>query len=91
MFPFGVLPELANLLRAQWEQALSLELATGQSIPWVFHWNDRGSLKEIHPRSSTGDGKNAVGRRGSRDAIPTTFGVPLFGILNEQGCPVPWR
>ena len=50
VLPFGVLPELANLLRAQWEQALSLELATGQSIPWVFHWNDRGSLKEIHPK-----------------------------------------
>ena len=51
MFPFGVLPELANLLRVQWEQALSLELATGQSIPWVFHWNDRGTLKEIHPKA----------------------------------------
>jgi hypothetical protein len=51
VFPFGVLPELANLLRAQWEQALSLELETGQSIPWVFHWNDRGTLKEIHPKA----------------------------------------
>lgn len=50
VFPFGVLPELANLLRRQWEQTLSLEMATGQSIPTVFHWNDKGTMKPIHPK-----------------------------------------
>ena len=49
--PFGVLPELANLIRAQWVKALSLELATGQPAPTVFHWNDRGMIKPIHPKT----------------------------------------
>jgi hypothetical protein len=30
---------------------LSMELATEQSIPWVFRWNDQGTLKEIHPKA----------------------------------------
>lgn len=64
VFPFGALPELANLLRAQWEQSLSLELATSQSIPWVFHWNDRGTLKEIHPKALYHRWKGAVGWQG---------------------------
>ena len=33
VFPFGVLPELANLLRSQWETNSFLEMATGQTIP----------------------------------------------------------
>jgi integrase len=51
VFPFGVLPELTNLLRAQWEQALSLEMMMGQTIPTVFHWKDRGTIKPIHPKA----------------------------------------
>ena len=50
MFPFAVLPELAQVLRSQWDKTFARELADGQSIPWVFPWNDRGSLKEIHPK-----------------------------------------
>jgi len=46
--PFAVLPELAHLLRSQWDQALATELQTGQGVPWVFFWNDRGIMKPIH-------------------------------------------
>lgn len=35
-FPFGTYPELAALLREQREATRSLELGTGQVIPWVF-------------------------------------------------------
>ena len=34
--PFAVLPELAHLLRSQWDEAVSTELQTGQAVPWVF-------------------------------------------------------
>jgi integrase len=91
VFPFGVLPELANLLRAQWEQALSLELATGQSIPWVFHWNDRGTLKEIHPKALYHRWKAACRLAGVPTRIPHDFRRTAVGILNGQGCHVPWR
>src|SRR5262249_49945863 len=50
VFPFGVLPELRALLRRQWEQTMSLEITTGQAIPSVFHWNDHGTMKAIHPK-----------------------------------------
>lgn len=42
--PFNALPELAHLLRSQWDHAVSLELETGQAAPWVFVWNDRRTI-----------------------------------------------
>jgi hypothetical protein len=74
-----VLPELANLLWAQWEQALSLGLATGQSIPWVFHWNDNGTLKEIHPKALYHRWKTACRRAG----VPRSVAMKLTGHKTE--------
>jgi len=74
MFPFGVLPELANLLRAQWEQALSLEMATGQPVPTVFHWNDRGRIKRFIQKLSTIGGRKHADGLACRHAFPTTSG-----------------
>ena len=64
VFPFGVLPELASLLRMQWEDTLSLEMTTGQTIPTVFHWNDRGTIKPIHPKVLYHRWKEACRRAG---------------------------
>jgi integrase len=36
-FPFGALPELAALLRAQREATTAVERASGAIVPWVFH------------------------------------------------------
>ncbi len=36
-FPFGVYPDLEELLREQRERTAALEKATGQIITWVFH------------------------------------------------------
>ena len=55
------LPELANLLRAQWENSLSLELATGQTVPTVFHWHDRGTISRFIRSRSIIVGKWPVG------------------------------
>jgi len=49
--PFGAFPELASLLRTQWEKTLSLKMETGQTVLSVFHWNDRGTIKSIHPKA----------------------------------------
>ena len=82
-----VLPELANLLWAQWEQALSLELATGQSIPWVFHWNDNGTLKEIHPKALYHRWKTACRRAGVPTRIPHDFRSTAVRNLERAGVP----
>ena len=87
VFPFGVLPELANLLRARWEQALSLELATGQNIPWVFHWNDRGTLKEIHPKALYHRWKRACRLAGVPTRIPHDFRRTAVRNLERAGVP----
>ena len=50
-FPFTALPELHRLLQRQWDAAQQLHLSTGQSIPTVFYWNDRGTIKPIHPKA----------------------------------------
>src|ERR1044072_6364951 len=86
-FPFGVLPELANLLRARWEQALSLELATGQSIPLLFHWNDRGTLKEIHPKALYHRWKRACRLAGVPTRIPHDFRRTAVRNLERAGVP----
>jgi integrase len=81
------LPELASLLRAQWEEALSLELATGQSIPWVFHWNDRGTLKEIHPKALYHRWKAACRLAGVPTRIPHDFRRTAVRNLERAGVP----
>lgn len=85
VFPFGALPELANLLRAQWENALSLELATGQTAPTVFHWNDRGTIKPIHPKSLYHRWKVACRLAGVPTRIPHDFRRTAVRNLERAG------
>ena len=37
VLPFAVLPDLADLLRQQWNATMDLQVETGRIIPWVFH------------------------------------------------------
>jgi integrase len=41
VFPFAILPELAELLRTQREETTTIERDTGRLIPWVFHRDGR--------------------------------------------------
>ena len=87
VFPFGVLPELAHLLRTQWERALSLELTTGQTVQTVFHWNDRGTLKPIHPKALYHRWKVACRLAGVPTRIPHDFRRTAVRNLERAGVP----
>ena len=76
-----------RLLRAQWEQTLSLEVATGQMIPTVFHWNDRGTMKAIHPKVLYRRWKEACRRAGVPKRIPHDFRRTAVRNLERAGVP----
>jgi hypothetical protein len=83
----GVLHELANLLPTQWEKTLSLEMTTGQTIPTVFHWNDRGAIKPIHPKALYHRWKEAGRRAGLPTRIPHDFRRTAVRNLERAGVP----
>jgi hypothetical protein len=66
-----VIPQLALLLRLQWEQAISREMVTGQATPW-----DRGTNKSMHPKGSIGDGRKHARWPGCPNGFPLTSGGP---------------
>ncbi len=63
-FPFTILPELAETLRAQRARTTALEQATDRIIPWVFHRNG-SPIKEFK-----GAWKKAVTAAGYPGLIP---------------------
>ena len=87
MFPFGVLPELARLLQRQWERTINLEMATGQTISSVFHWNDHSTFKPIHPKVLYRRWKEACKRAGVPNRIPHDFRRSAVRNLERAGVP----
>lgn len=86
-FPFMVIPELARLLRSQWEKAISHEMATGQAVPYVFTWSDRGAIKAMHPKAHYRRWERARTAAGVPERIPHDFRRTAVRNLERAGVP----
>ena len=75
------------MLRTQWERTFSLELTTGQSIPTVFHWNDRGTIKAIHAKVFYRRWKEACRLAGVPTRIPHDPRRTAVRNLERAGVP----
>ena len=64
-----------------------MELDTGQSIPNVFHWNDRGTLKAIHPKALYHRWKEDCRLAGVPTRIPHDFRRTAVRNLERAGVP----
>ncbi|MEP7152257.1 MAG: hypothetical protein ABI856_11145, partial [Nitrospira sp.] len=73
------------MLRAQWEQTISLELETGQAILSVFYWNDRGNMRAIHPKVLYRRWKKAGQLAGVPERIPHNFRRTAVRNLERAG------
>src|SRR5262245_19033174 len=62
-------------------------METGQSISTVFHWNDRGTIKEIHPKVLYRRWKEACKRAGVLKRIPHDFRRSAVRNLERAGVP----
>ncbi|MCE3223934.1 MAG: phage integrase protein breaking and rejoining enzyme [Nitrospira sp.] len=85
--PFSVLPELSHLLRSQWDHAVSTELQTGQAVPWVFFWNDRGTMKRIHVKAFYRRWQAACNLAGVPKRIPHDFRRTAVRNFERAGVP----
>ena len=69
------------------EKTISLELTTGQTIPTVFHWNDKGTIKPIHQKVLYHRWKEACRLAGVPKRIPHDFRRTAVRSLDWLGVP----
>jgi len=81
MFPFAVLPDLADLLRRQWDATMQLQVETGRIVPWVFHRHGR-PIKSFY-----GAWREACRKAGVPDRIPHDFRRTAVRNLERAGVP----
>jgi len=62
-------------------------MATGQPIPTVFWWNDRGTIKPIHPKALYHRWKEACRLAGVPTRIPHDFRRTAVRNLERAGVP----
>lgn len=67
MLPFEVLPELADMLRKEWNKTMATQIETGTIIPWVFHRRGK-QIKDFY-----GSWKVACEKAGVQKRIPHDF------------------
>jgi len=80
-YPFSVLPDLEELLRRQKKRTESLQIATGQVIPWVFHRNGV-RIKDFHRAWDKAIAAAKIGKR-----IPHDFRRTAVRNLERAGVP----
>jgi integrase len=81
VFPFSILPELAEMLARQKRRTLAIEKATGRVVPWVFHrGGDR--IKDFR-----GEWDRATNAAGISRKIPHDFRRTAVRNLERAGVP----
>jgi integrase len=81
VFPFSVLPELAELLARQKRRTQAIERSTGKIVPWVFH-REGNKIKSFR-----GAWDNAVTAAGIAGRIPHGFRRTAVRNLERAGVP----
>jgi integrase len=94
-FPFAVLPELADMLKKQWEQTKALQRATGRLIGPVFHRNGQ-PIKDYRRAWDTAcehakipdriphDFRRTAVRNLERACVPRSVAMKLTGHKTES-------
>ena len=62
-------------------------MTTGHTIPTVFHWSDRGTIKPIHPKALYHRWKEACRQAGVPTRIPHDFRRTAVRNLERAGVP----
>lgn len=90
--PFAALPELAALLRRQWEHTINLEMTTGQTIPTPpsFTGTITAPSSRFTPRCSIGEGRMPVSEQGYQNVSFMNSDGRWYGIWSGQGGRVQW-
>jgi integrase len=86
MFPFAVLPELADMLKGQWEHTKTLQRATGRLIGPVFHrgaWEAACEAAKVVGRIPHDFRRTAV-RNLERAGVPRSVAMKLTGHKTES-------
>lgn len=94
-FPFGVIPELAAVLREQWERTKALEQEKGQVIPAVFHRDGRPirDFRKVWAQACTAAGvpgkiphdfRRTAVRNLERAGVPRSVAMKLTGHKTES-------
>ncbi len=81
ILPFSVLPELADMLREEWNKTMSIQVETGSIIPWVFHRHGK-PIKDFY-----GAWKVACMKAGVPQRIPHDFRRTAVRNLERAGVP----
>ncbi len=94
VLPFAVLPDLADLLRRQWNLTVEAQVKSGRIIPWVFHRRGK-PIKDFYgawvlackhagvPHRIPHDFRRTAVRNLERACVPRSVAMKIMGHKTE--------